>query len=443
LLCYNFLVKPGLANNMKPSFKDRTPPSDSQIRDYFQILKQDSKSRVFAALAEALIRRGRLTEAEDICRLGLEANPEFSDGHLAYARVLFYLFRYEEAFAEIKVALGLDKDNVEAYLIAAEIFLARSQHKACSEACLKVIDLDPENQEARNLLKRLGASGKARQETVEKEPPQRMSTDTFKATAGTSPGRRAMKKDDKPSLSDPFRQLLHETGEQASEKLEKNEQPFSALSSGSQPPVPPDLFDEDFDVPTKREKSPRRPDGTPIPKLPDHPPTPVPVPEPARVPETAPSPSSVSDSTGSPMVDRVQAVIDSYAEQLTTDPQDHLGPPKIPRAGRILTLLGLLALLAAIGFAIVYGLRSEVRSGVNEATEQKEAGTSLLLTDAPPPPPETQPPPEPTPPEEEVVPDPEPEPEVVPDPVPEKIKPKKKPKKRKKKRRKRRRRRRR
>jgi len=430
---------------MKLSFKDRIPPSDSQIRDYFQILKQDSKSRVFAALAEALIRRGRLTEAEDICRLGLEANPEFSDGHLAYARVLFYLFRYQEAFEEVKVALGLDKDNVEAYLIAAEIFLARSQHKACSEACLKVIDLDPENQEARKLLQRLGNAGEAPVKTVEKEPPERMSTDSFKATAGTSPGRRALKKDIKPSLSDPFLQLLHETGKRGAEKLDKSEQPFSALSSGSQPPVPPDLFDEDFDEPTKREKSPRRPDGTPIPKLPDHPPTPVPVPDPDPVPGAAPSSQSVSDSTGSLMVDRVQSVIDSYAEQLTTDPQDYLGPPKIPRAGRILTLLGLLALLTAIGFAIVYGLRSEVRSGVDKATDQKEAGTSLLLTDAPPAPPETTPPPEPPPPEEEVVqPEPEPEVEPEPEPEPEKIEPQKKPKKRKKikKRRKRRRRRR-
>ena len=421
---------------MKPSFKDRTPPSDSQIRDYFQILKQDSKSRVFAALAEALIRRGRLTEAEDICKLGLEANPEFSDGHLAYARVLFYLFRYQEAFAEVKVALGLDKDNVDAYLIAAEIFLARSQHKACSEACLKVIDLDPENEEARKILKRIGAAGKAGAKTVEKEPPERMSTDSFKATAGTSPGRRALKKDAKPSLSDPFRQLLHETGEQGAEKLDTVEQPFAAISSGSQPPVPPDLFDDDMEEPTKREKSPRRPDGTPIPKLPDHPPTPVPI------PASASASGSASDSTGSAMVDRVQSVIDSYADRMTTDPQDYLGPPKIPRAGRILTLLGLLALLAAIGFAIVYGLRSEVRSGVDEATsEQKEASTSLLLTDAPPVPPEPPPPPE-----EEVIepePAPEPEPEVVPDPEPEKIEPKKKPKKKKRKKRKKRRKRRR
>jgi thioredoxin-like negative regulator of GroEL len=381
---------------MKPSFSDRTPPSDSQIRDYFQILKQDSKSRVFAALAEALIRRGRLTEAEDICRLGLEANPEFSDGHLAYARVLFYLFRYKEAFEEVKVALGLDRNNVEAYLIAAEIFLARSQKKAASEACLKVIDLDPENQQARKILKRIGADEQAPANQKDREASARMTTDSFKATAGTSPGRRAMKLGSKPSLSDPFRQLLHEAGEQASEQLDLKEQPFSPLSSGSQPPVPPDLSSEDFDVPTKREKSPRRPDGTPIPKLPDHPPTPV--------PDLAPvsggsQPSSqfegASDGASSgAMVDRIQAVIDSYADRVTTDPYDHQLPPKIPRAGRILTLLGLLALLAAIGFAIVYGLRSQVKSGVPSAAEPERADTSLLLTDTPPPPEKPPSPPE-------------------------------------------------
>jgi hypothetical protein len=440
---------------MKPSFKDRTPPSDSQIRDYFQILKQDSKSRVFAALAEALIRRGRLTEAEDICKLGLGANPEFSDGHLAYARVLFYLFRYKEAFDEVKVALGLDQDNVEAYLIAAEIFLARSQHKAASEACLKVIDLDPENQQARKILKRIGVDEQVAVTKDDSEKPARMSTDSFKASAGTSPGRRSMQLGGKPSLSDPFRQLLQEAGEQASEKLDRDEQPFSALSSGSQPPVPPDLFGEEFDVPTKRDKQTRRPDGAPIPKLPAHPPTPVPVPAsaPASAPETAPKPSPSPGTSPMIMVDRVQAVIDSYADRVTTDPHDFQKPPRIPRAGRILTLLGLLALLVAIGFAIVYGLRSEVRRGTDAASEPKEAGTSLLLTDVPPvkPPPPPQEPkaeeaapeetPEPPPPEEEI--EPEPEPEPVPVPEPEKIKPKKrkktsKLKKRRKKRRRRR-----
>jgi hypothetical protein len=363
--------------------------------------------------------------------------------------LLFYLFRYKEAFNEVKVALGLDKDNIEAYLIAAEIFLARSQHKAASEACLKVIDLDPENQQARSILKRIGIAEKSPASKPKKESPARMSTDSFKATAGTSPGRRAVKMNEKPSLSDPFRQLLHEAGQKGSEQLDTDDQPFSALSSGSQPPVPPDLFDDGSDVPTKREKSPRRPDGTPIPKLPKHPPTPKPVPgvsQPSSksegVPESTPSsPSSVSDSSGILMVDRVQAVIDSYADRVTTDPHNHLQPPRIPRAGRILTLIGLLALLVAIGFAIVYGLRSEVRRGTQESTESSPAGTSLLLTDTPPELPVENPPPaeekkeETAPPEEEkaqeatVTDQPPPEEEVVEE---KKIEPKKKSKKRRK-----------
>ena len=157
------------------------------------------------------------------------------------------------------------------------------------------------------------------------------------------------------------------------------------------------------------------------------------MPEPESKPST-PS-QSVSDSSGMLMVDRVQAVIDSYADRVTTDPYDHQKLLKVPRASRVLTLLGLLALLVAIGFAIVYGLRSEVRRGTDEATESTRAGTSLLLTDEPPvenpiPPPEkedetaapqetqtqeatTEEKPEPPPTEEEAVPEPEPEPKKV------------------------------
>ena len=115
---------------MSTSFKERKPPTDAEIREYFLVLRDDPASRVFAPLAEALIRRGRLDEAEQLCQLGLEHHPDFSDGHLAYSRVLFYRFRHREALDQIKLALALDERNVEAYLIAAEIFLAAAQPKA-------------------------------------------------------------------------------------------------------------------------------------------------------------------------------------------------------------------------------------------------------------------------------------------------------------------------
>ena len=54
---------------------DPTRASDNDIHDYMRILKEDPRSRVFAPLADALVQKGKLKAAEQVCRMGLEVNP--------------------------------------------------------------------------------------------------------------------------------------------------------------------------------------------------------------------------------------------------------------------------------------------------------------------------------------------------------------------------------
>ena len=254
---------------MSTSFKDRKPPTDAEIRDYFQILKSDPRSRVFAPLAESLIRRGRLDEAEQLCRIGLDHNQHFSDGHLVLSRVLFYRFRYEEALHEVKLTLALDPNHLEAYLIATEIFLARSQSKAASDACLKALDLDPNNPEAVRLLARVGEPLDPAAPGAPSPSPSR-----FKSTAGTSPSRKRADPDQAPSMTNPFQQLMQELQGEAEQLINDEDQPFTALSSGSQVDVPALNGDDDeFDIgqPTAKVARPR----AAVPQLPERPPTPA------------------------------------------------------------------------------------------------------------------------------------------------------------------------
>lgn len=358
---------------MNSSFQDSSPPSNTQIREYFNILRDDPGSRVFAPLAEALIRRGRLDEAEKICRMGLEANPDFSDGHLAFARVQFYMFRHTEAIEAIKLTLGLDPNNLDAYLIAAEIFLARSQLNAASQACMKVIDLDPDNQKARSLLKRTGVSP-ARNPPVEAV---KMNTDSFRASAGTAPSRRLMSPEEQAPLAEPFRELLQATGETGATKLDESPQPFSALSPGSQgdnrggddtsdapaqlPPHPP-LHGDDLlsQVPDGPQAPPSPAGPAPAPEPPD--PTLDERPAPRqrqRIPPSQPPPPTGSrrqPSAGIP-VEAVQKVIDQYTDRMPTD--DHPHPPlKVPRSGRLLAVLTVLVAVAGIAALVTLGLES-------------------------------------------------------------------------------------
>ncbi len=289
---------------MGTSIKDCKPPTDAEIHDYFQILKSDPRSRVFAPLAEALVRRGRLDEAEQLCRYGLEHNPNFSDGHLACSRILFHRRRYTEALDEVKITLGLDAGNVEAYLMAAQIYLAQAQHKAASGACLKVLDIDPENAAAMQLLQRLGAGQSPQRGPRAPQPTAR----NFKASAATSPGLRRPAQGVSPSASDTFGQLMQDLQDEASQRIEDEDQPFTALSSGSQPPP-------SHPQPRAREKTSTR-------------------------------------------EDTVQTVIDSYRDRSDLQRLDDGLPLRVPRLGTmLLPLLQMLALLTGIVVLILFLVR--------------------------------------------------------------------------------------
>lgn len=442
--------------------------ANNEIRDYFKILKEDPTSRVFAPLAEALVRRGRLDEAEKICQLGLEANPDFSDGHLAYARVLYYLFRYQEAIEQVKLTLATTPNKVEAYLIAAEIFLARSQHKPASDACLKAIDIDPENIEARQILKRINAQveeDKQDRAGLKKEAPRRESTSKFRATAGTAPSRRIQDPGEKPSPADPFRQLLQETGKVGTGRLERVEQPFSALSPGSYPADDREFgeadtedLEEDTAVSERRKEAAvgqqdqpvmglkkYRRDGTPIPKLPEHPPEPD---EPgdilARVPleqvmaaDTRPEFQAPADfvppqtqaagpDSSMPSVESVQSLIDAYSLRSQSEMYES-APIKMPRSGRLLVILFALGSVGAIVGLLLLGFnrdRSPPASGDQAKAASAPGGDIPPATEEPiplpgpepAPPDETDPPSQPEP--DQAVAEPPPsEPEPGPEPA--------------------------
>ncbi len=388
---------------MSTPFKDRKPPTDSEIREYFKILQNDPKSKVFAPLAEGLIRRGRLEESEKLCIHGVEKNPHFSDGHLAYSRVLFYLFRYKDALNEVKKALALDSANVDAYLIAAEIFLSRSQIKAASDACMKVLDLDPTNSQALQILKKIN---------VGNDDPA-IQDGRFSTISGTAPSKKSLKSNQGPAMTNPFEQLMHELHKEASRLLE-DEQPFTALSAGSQVEIP--VFNEDDDEQSEEFTQPTQPiDINSIPKLPAHPPTPAPVamhsngsdnsilsmpPTPSLNAEQsmpnqdmtqdllsqgpiksanqqAPSPNSTgkAPSTSQPeplqnptrerplffsqnqitswqRIDAAQNVIDSYRDRI--DPPSEEPLPGFSRWKSMLSSLGFIAVISALVIIVVY-----------------------------------------------------------------------------------------
>lgn len=100
---------------------DQYPP---YFQEYLRRYKEDPTSRVFAPLAEAYRKMGRLDEALQICREGLKHQPDFHGGRVALAKCLFDKQLYDEARVELETVVQLVPENLLAQKILAETHLA-------------------------------------------------------------------------------------------------------------------------------------------------------------------------------------------------------------------------------------------------------------------------------------------------------------------------------
>lgn len=103
---------------------DDTPP---HFREYLRRYREDPTSRVFAPLAEAYRRLGRVDEALEICSQGIEHHPEFHGGRLALAKCYIDKKMFLEAKSELRKIL----DQVPENLLA---------QKCLGETCLMLND---------------------------------------------------------------------------------------------------------------------------------------------------------------------------------------------------------------------------------------------------------------------------------------------------------------
>ena len=100
---------------------DGQPP---YFREYLRRYKEDPKSRVFAPLAEAYRRMGKVDDAIAICLEGLEHHPEFTGGRVALAKCYLEKKRPEDAKAELEGIIDQVPENLLAQKLLGETYQA-------------------------------------------------------------------------------------------------------------------------------------------------------------------------------------------------------------------------------------------------------------------------------------------------------------------------------
>jgi tetratricopeptide (TPR) repeat protein len=93
-----------------------------RVEWYEEILKEDSRSPVFAELAELLYEDGRFEDVIDICRRGLIANPGNIKGEVYLGLALLATGQHEEGSLHLKTAKNCFRDYAVLFKALAEVY---------------------------------------------------------------------------------------------------------------------------------------------------------------------------------------------------------------------------------------------------------------------------------------------------------------------------------
>ena len=109
-----------------------------RIEQCERILKENSRSQVFAALADAHRLNGDLDQAFRVCRQGIRIHPDYGVGHLVMAKISLGRKMYDWAEQELNKAVEFDGETRLTEQLRVEILLAKGSIGEAESAIKKL-----------------------------------------------------------------------------------------------------------------------------------------------------------------------------------------------------------------------------------------------------------------------------------------------------------------
>jgi tetratricopeptide (TPR) repeat protein len=164
-----------------------TDPTTTEINELKKKLEENSDSLVFAALADAYRKKGRLDEAFNVCKKGLEKNPSYTSARVVLGRIYGEQGKVEEAASEFKKVLEFDPDNLMAHSMLGSILMEKNDYQAAIEEYQKILSLNPDDEDTQSHLKQAieKAAGESKPSKLFKReaPPAEKKTPRKESTA--------------------------------------------------------------------------------------------------------------------------------------------------------------------------------------------------------------------------------------------------------------------
>jgi tetratricopeptide (TPR) repeat protein len=155
-------------------------PFEAEIAGLARTLARNPASRIFAPLAEAYRRAGRIEEAIATCQAGLRHHPHFLSGQLVLARCWHDRGELDLASAGFREVLRGEPGNAVALRALGEIARERGDREEAAGWFRQALEADPGDEELRARLESLApAPGAAPQAAAVPSPAAEIATVTL------------------------------------------------------------------------------------------------------------------------------------------------------------------------------------------------------------------------------------------------------------------------
>lgn len=134
--------------------------SDSQIKKYEEIVMDAPGCSAFARLADHYCESGDIDKAISVGLQGVEANPDYSNGHLILGKCYLAKGDNESAQKSFEQALVIDRHHHGALKMLGETLAALGKTDEAMENLNRIKEKDPLNNEINDLIQNIEQGGK-------------------------------------------------------------------------------------------------------------------------------------------------------------------------------------------------------------------------------------------------------------------------------------------
>jgi tetratricopeptide (TPR) repeat protein len=147
--------------------------SQSQFETLKSRLQQDPDSLLFARVADGLLDREQLDEAIRICEDGIRKHPYYVTGHMVLGKCYLKKKLFDLAEKEFKRVILFDPKYIAAHKYYGDLMREVGWDNTCEMSYRKILNIDPLDKNAREVLETLERIKPKEQKVVTPEHPAR------------------------------------------------------------------------------------------------------------------------------------------------------------------------------------------------------------------------------------------------------------------------------